>query len=196
MPHDDNCPEEFLPPDQEVFTGRGDQKAIRGDRCSPVEIVPPDEFVLPDGTLTPVVPGLDLPPVLVIGNAEITVDCSDIAGQPPEGAPFSVTIETGKITENFDWRLIPGITPNRLNHIAYLDPADRAQALTFALDPDFENVVEDMRSLYKLPRQQLQFIYDTIRSLAETLDQNALDQALSLLDCFWWNEEIDRKSVV
>ena len=149
--------------------------------CRTTLTSPARVFYQPQGCPVPSAPDSLLPPALVFGNGEITRNCSDIPGGGPIGD--SVTVAADTFTENIYFQALPDITTAQLTFIAKRPTA----VLDLVADPTTS--ANEVRVQLQLDAHQATtFVAVRTATIAQVQDQ-AISQALGLLNCFWVNVE-------
>ena len=128
-----------------------------------------------------------------ISGGPVTVTCSEIvANSQFIGDP--VTLSDGSILrQEFFWTEVPGITEAQLNYIARLpaeqrDPLGELYVVNGVVVSDTLDLSE-ISNRFQLLLSQAQAVQARVYELAIISWEATRGLALSLLDCFWYNEE-------
>ncbi len=169
------------------FIGRPDRARYRGNRCDGFEVGLQDIRRAPSAEFRAPAPETNQPPLLVVESPELSRACEDrFPGQDRLGDP--VTIVSGTFIRAWDWRAIPDVAPDRLNWLSEQSTSFRGQVLDHAAE-DRETGVGLIRNQYLLKLAQAEWVWDTLNTIFDQLDEFNLVAANTALDCYWENEE-------
>jgi hypothetical protein len=152
---------------------------LRRTHCDPAADPVVDEYFIPSGELSEGELAAVDTPLIRFQNSQVDLTCED----PPDGP--DVRVDAGVIYTDFDWRVIPGMTRDRLDHFK-----TTWEAMT---EPQQEAVkgytANQLRTVFLLQESQAEWTELRFSSLTSSVADKAQTAAGSLLDCYWLNEE-------
>lgn len=148
-----------------------DRWAKRTDPCADPIPCDPTVFTKPSAKPTTPETDYDEPAPAVIGNEQVTLPCPDGKfGQ-------TVVIATDLVTSEFDWRTIPDIRPEQLDHISRITD----------LTPLFSQTTDYIMSWARLSVPQATYVVETVTATKAEVQEAAQFAAYQSLDCWFEN---------
>ncbi len=159
-------------------------------KCDPPLEIPVPDFQTPPGEVVSDLIQNRFPGPILVSNEEQTATCAgNWPNNPEEGDPASgdpVVVAAGEVTGNFYFQSVLSLTSPELDYIARRSDTHAAEILAALSSAD----VSALSELTRLSATKTNEVIAAWNALEDSINQQALDVAISELSCQWCNEEL------